>query len=71
MGSKGHSDVMLADESASSEFLKLHCFNRLCPPYLIASPTDTDKAMAAASAMTPAKKPKTSRTHCCRDEVRG
>lgn len=69
--SKGHSDVMLEDELASSEFLKMHCFNRPCPWYIMAFPTDTDKATVAASAMRPAKKPKTSRTHCCRDKVRG
>lgn len=68
MGSKGHSYVMLEDESTSLAEC-VQCVSRLRPLWIMAFTTETDKPRMEATAMRPAKKLKTNKTHCCKDNM--
>lgn len=68
VGSKGHSYVMLEDGPILS-LLCEQCVSRLHPLLAMAFTTETDKLTAEATAMRPAKKLKTNKTHCCKDNI--
>lgn len=65
VGSKGHSYVMEDEPILTS----VQCVSRLNPLLIMAFTTETDKLRLEAIAMRPAKKLKTNRTHCCKDNI--
>lgn len=66
VGSKGHSYVMLEDEPILT---CVQWVSRPEPLLTMAFTTETDKLRTEAIATRPAKKLKTNKTHCYRDNI--
>lgn len=67
VGSKGHSYVTLEEPKSSPE--KVQCVSRPHPLFIMAFTIETDKPRVEATDKRPARKLKTSKTHCCKDNM--